>query len=158
MKAEQERFMREAIRIARENVQQGRGGPFGAVVVFERQIVGCGANLVTATNDPTAHAEIVALREACRVRRSFLLEGCQVYCTCEPCPMCLSALYWARISKLFYAADRNDAADAGFLDEFLYQEFAKSIGSRRMASEQMLRAEAQSVLAEWKAKRDKVAY
>jgi len=150
--------MREAIRIARENVQQGRGGPFGAVVAFEGQIVARGTNLVTAMNDPTAHAEIVALREACRARDSFLLEGCEVYCTCEPCPMCLSALYWARISKLFYAADRSDAADAGFLDEFLYQEFGRSLSSRRMASEQMLRPEAQSVLAEWKAKPDKVAY
>ena len=158
MSAADEGFMREAIRLARDNVRQGMGGPFGAVVVFHGEIVAGGANLVTASNDPTAHAEIVAIREACRRRKSFILEECELYSTCEPCPMCLSAIYWARVRRLVYAADRADAASAGFLDEFLYQEFSKPIEQRQIASEQLLREEANQVLEEWKRKPDKVAY
>ena len=158
MKPDAERFMREAIHLARENVRECKGGPFGAVIVRGEQIVGRGVNCVTTSNDPTAHAEVVAIRDACGALNSFRLEDCELYSTCEPCPMCLSAIYWAHIKKIVYAADRQDAARAGFLDEFLYREFAKPMHARSIPSRQLLREEAAEILEDWKRSPDKVAY
>ncbi len=153
-----EEFMREAIRLATESMRQGRGGPFGAVIVRGDDIIACGSNQVPGTNDPTAHAEIVAIREACRRLGRFHLEDCAIYTTCEPCPMCLGAIYWARLQTVVYAATRNAAADAGFIDDFIYREFALPPSQRRIPFQQILRDQALAVLAEWKAKPDKVAY
>jgi guanine deaminase len=151
-------FMRDAIGLARQNVEQGLGGPFGAVVVRGGKIIGRGTNRVTATNDPTAHAEIVAIREACNVTGRWGLADCEIYCSCEPCPMCLAAIYWARIGKLSYAAQREDAADAGFSDECIYRELSLPITERQVTCTQMFREEALEVLRAWKAKPDKVMY
>jgi len=153
-----ERHMREAIRLARENVERGLGGPFGAVVARGAQVIGRGANRVTAGNDPTAHAEILAIREACGALGSWVLEGCEIYCSCEPCPMCLGAIYWARIGKVFYAAERGDAAEAGFSDEWIYHELGRPMAAREVACEQMFRNEALEVMERWKAAPNKVLY
>ena len=115
-------FMKEAIRLATENVRAGRGGPFAAVVVKDGHIIASGTNSVTSTNDPTAHAEVTAIREACRALGTFQLSGCEIYTSCEPCPMCLGAIYWARPDRVFYAATASDAAAAGFDDSFIYEE------------------------------------
>src|SRR5690349_22597911 len=117
-------FMRHAIALALENVRSGSGGPFAALIVREGRIIAEGANCVTRTNDPTAHAEIVAIREACRILADFQLTGCDLYTSCEPCPMCLGAIYWARPSRVFFAATKDDAAEAGFDDAFIYREIA----------------------------------
>jgi tRNA(Arg) A34 adenosine deaminase TadA len=151
-------FMREAIRLSLDTMRQGLGGPFGAVVVKGGRIIGSGGNRVTSANDPTAHAEIVALREACRSLGTFRLEGCELYASCEPCPMCLSAIYWARLDRVFYANTRADAAAAAFDDEFLYREVGLPITSRKLPMKQLLREEALPAFAEWAAKPDKVAY
>jgi tRNA(Arg) A34 adenosine deaminase TadA len=151
-------FMREAIRIAAESMRSGRGGPFGALVVKDQQIVGRGSNQVTSTNDPTAHAETVAIREACQRLGDFRLEGCQLYATCEPCPMCLGAIYWARLGKLFYAATRKEAAEAGFSDDFIYREIGLPPGGRELPSEQWLQPEALALFAEWKLQPNKILY
>ncbi|MBI3880792.1 MAG: nucleoside deaminase [Verrucomicrobia bacterium] len=151
-------FMHEAIRLARENMLAGRGGPFGAVVVKDGKIIGRGWNQVTSTNDPTAHAEVTAIREACGALGDFKLSGCELYTSCEPCPMCLAAIYWARVDKVFYAGTRADAADAGFDDDFLYREIPLPIEARKLPMTPLLRANAQKVFAEWKAKPDKVPY
>src|SRR5689334_14966488 len=119
-----EKFMRRAIELAQQGVDENRGGPFGCVVVKDGEIIGEGFNQVTSTNDPTAHAEVVALREACRTLNSFQLDGCSIYTSCEPCPMCLGAIYWARPIHIFIAGTREDAAAAGFDDDFLYVEIA----------------------------------
>jgi len=151
-------FMQEAIRISIEMMRQGKGGPFGAVIVRDGQIVGRGSNEVTSTNDPTAHAEVVAIRDACRRLGDFRLEGCELYASCEPCPMCLSAIYWARIGRIYYGNTRQDAADAGFDDDFIYQELARPPASRRIPCDQIMREEALAAMREWKAKADKVEY
>lgn len=151
-------FMREAIRLSLEKMREGKGGPFGAVVVKKDQIIGRGWNEVTTAHDPTAHAEILAIREACRNVGTFRLDGCELYASCEPCPMCLSAIYWARIDRLFFAATRRDAAAAGFDDEFLYHEIALPITERRLPTAQVLRDQALTAMAEWQAKADKVPY
>ena len=151
-------FMREAIRISVEKMRTGQGGPFGAVVVRGGEIIGRGWNQVTSTNDPTAHAEIVAIRAACRQLGDFRLEGCELYSSCEPCPMCLSAVYWARIGRLCFAATRLDAAAAGFDDELIYREVALPVEARRLPAEQVLREEALRAFAEWAAKPDKIPY
>ena len=153
-----EAFMREAIRISMEMMRQGKGGPFGAVVVRDGAIVGKGWNQVTSTNDPTAHAEIVAIRDACKALRTFNLDGCELFTSCEPCPMCLGAVYWARLSKLYFGAMRTDAAEAGFIDDLIYQEIALPPFERKLACEQLLRDLAVLAFAEWKAKTDKVPY
>jgi guanine deaminase len=153
-----EEFMREAIRLSVEMMRQGKGGPFGAVVVRDGEVVSRGWNEVTSSNDPTAHAEIVAIRQACRQLGTFQLADCEIYTSCEPCPMCLSAIYWARIRGLFFAADRQDAAAAGFDDEFLYREFPLPIADRRLPSRQMLRETALEAFSEWQAKADKTPY
>jgi len=150
--------MQEAIRLSLEMMRAGKGGPFGAVVVRDGEIVGRGWNQVTSTNDPTAHAEIVAIREACRKAGAFFLEGAELYASCEPCPMCLSATYWARISRVYYAASRKDAAEAGFLDEMIYEELAREAGRRRIPCIGLGREEALSAFREWKQKPDRIPY
>ena len=151
-------FMREAIDLARAGMQGGRGGPFGCVVVKDGEIVGRGNNRVTSTCDPTAHAEVVAIREACAALKTFNLSGATLFTSCEPCPMCLAAIYWARIDVIFYANTRQDAADIGFDDEYLYREVALAIEHRSKTMKPLLRDEANVVFQEWTAKTDKVPY
>lgn len=151
-------FMRRAIELAQENVRAGRGGPFAAVVVRDSQIIATGVNLVTSTNDPTAHAEIVAIREACRVLGTFQLTGCEIYSTGEPCPMCLGAIYWARPARVYYALTRSDAARIGFDDAMIYEEFERPASERRIPLIQIMRDEALPVFEEWQQKPDKVPY
>src|SRR5688500_2924263 len=151
-------FMQEAIRLSIEHMRNGDGGPFGAIVTKDGKIIGRGWNQVTSSNDPTAHAEIVAIREACRNLNTFQLEGCDLYASCEPCPMCLSAIYWARISRLFFAGTRQDAAEAGFDDEMMYREVALPPFDRRLPTTQILRDAVLTVFAEWRAKPDRLPY
>ena len=125
-------FMQEAIRLSIENVTSGKGGPFGAVIVKDGKIIARGANQVTSSNDPTAHAEVVAIRNACKELGSFQLDGCEIYTSCEPCPMCLGAIYWARPNAVFFAADKSDAAAGGFDDDFIYQEINKDLMQRKI--------------------------
>lgn len=153
-----EKFMREAIRLSMEGVKNNMGGPFGAVVVKNGQIIGKGNNQVTSTNDPTAHAEVVAIRDACKNLKSFQLDGCEIYTSCEPCPMCLGAIYWSRPSKIFYACTKKDASDAAFDDSFIYQEMNQPINKRKIPTIQVLRKEALGALRAWKAKEDKISY
>ncbi|HKP70858.1 MAG TPA: nucleoside deaminase [Pyrinomonadaceae bacterium] len=153
-----ERFMRRAIELAQSGVDDGLGGPFGCVVVKDGEIVGEGCNQVTSTNDPTAHAEVVAVREACRNLGSFQLTGCDVYTSCEPCPMCLGAIYWARPSRIFMAGTREDAAAAGFDDDLFYSELEKPNDDRELKMESLLREESQEVFKRWLNKPDKVEY
>ena len=152
-----DQFMRRAIALALENIRAG-GGPFGCVVVKEGRIIAEGANRVTATNDPTAHAEVVAIREACRALKNFQLEGCDLYTTCEPCPMCIGAIYWARLSRVFYAGVAADAADAGFDDAFIYDELKKPHTARRIPMIQILRDESLQIFSAWKAQPNKTPY
>ena len=151
-------FMRRAIALALENVRSGRGGPFGAVVAKDGRIIAEGANCVTATNDPTAHAEIVAIREACRALKNFQLDGCELYTTCEPCPMCLGAIYWARPARVFYAGAAADAAAAGFDDKFIYDELQRPLESRRIPMIQLLRDESLALFSAWKQQPNKTSY
>lgn len=152
-------FMQRAIQLSLENMRKGSGGPFGAVIVKNGKILGEGWNQVTSTNDPSAHAEVVAIREACRNLNHFDLEGeSEIYCSCEPCPMCLSAIYWARIDKIYFANTRQDAANIGFDDEFLYQEIVRPLPDRKVPIRQYCREEAQAVFTEWMQKTDKVLY
>ncbi|RIV25560.1 nucleoside deaminase [Fibrisoma montanum] len=153
-----EDFLREAIRLAREGMHTGQGGPFGSVVVKDGQIVGRGSNQVTSTNDPTAHAEVVAIRDACRNLGTFQLEGCTLYASCEPCPMCLGAIYWARPGRIVYGAFHSDAASAGFDDQFIYEELEKPREQRHIPMTQLLRDEADAVFREWQAKEGRTLY
>jgi tRNA(Arg) A34 adenosine deaminase TadA len=153
-----ELHMREAIRLAEEGMRSGRGGPFGCVVVRRGEIVARGGNQVTSTNDPTAHAEVVAIREACRTLRTFQLADCELYTSCEPCPMCLSAIYWARIPKVFFGNTRSDAAAIGFDDDFIYQQIPLAPEHRAIEMRPLLRDEAQAGFVEWAAKADKIRY
>ena len=153
-----ETFMRRAIELAQKGVDENLGGPFGCVVVKDGQIIGEGSNQVTSTNDPTAHAEIVAVREACRNLDSFQLDGCVIYTSCEPCPMCLGAIYWARPAGIFFAATRDDAAAAGFDDEIFYSELEKPNEQRQLMMKTMLREESQKVFQSWIEKPDKTKY
>ena len=152
------KFMREAIRLSRQTMRGNHGGPFGAVVVRRGKIVGRGWNQVTSTNDPTAHAEVIAIREACRRLKTFQLDDCELYASCEPCPMCLAAGYWARLRKIYYAGTRHDAAAIGFDDDFLYRELARPISRRKIFMKQLLRPEALAVFAEWNTKPNKIRY
>lgn len=151
-------FMREAIQLSFRMMRRGRGGPFGAVIVRRGRIIARGSNQVTSTNDPTAHAEVVAIRNACRRLRRFHLDDCELYASCEPCPMCLAAIYWARIRRIYYANSREDAARIQFDDEFLYAEISKPIARRRLLMKQLLRSEALGAFREWETKTDKVLY
>ena len=152
------KFMREAIRLSIDMMRCGKGGPFGAVVVRGGRIVGRGCNQVTSTNDPTAHAEIVAIRDACKRLRTFQLDDCELYTSCEPCPMCLSAIYWARFRRVFYGNTRKDAARIAFDDDFIYREVALPIRRRRIPMKQLLHAEALKTFVEWQHKTDKIPY
>lgn len=151
-------FLLRAIEIALDNVKSRRGGPFGAVVVRGDRIVAEGVNQVTSSFDPTAHAEIVAIREACRQLGSFELKGCDIYTSCEPCPMCLSAIYWSRANRIVFAADRHDAAAAGFDDEFLYRELRLPFGDRALPIQQLHREEALAVFEAWGEDHGKIRY
>src|SRR3954462_2676689 len=146
------RYMQEAIRISLQMMRRGKGGPFGAVVVRGDKIVGRGGNQVTSTNDPTAHAEIVAIRDACKRLKTFQLDDCELYTSCEPCPMCLSAMYWARLRAVFYGNTRRDAAKIAFDDDFIYREVALPIRKRKLAMTQLLRNEALAAFIEWQQK------
>ena len=151
-------FMRQAIELATESVLSGRGGPFGAVIVRKGEVIATGSNLVTAHNDPTAHAEVVAIRNACTKLGTFILDGCEVYTSCEPCPMCLAAIYWARCSAIFYGSTASDAADAGFDDAFLYEEVQRPHEKRSIPSINLLREQARSSFNAWREYAGRIEY
>ena len=151
-------FMEEAIRLSQQGMESNEGGPFGCVIVKDGRIIGRGYNRVTATMDPTAHAEVVAIRDACKTLNNFQLDGCTLYTSCEPCPMCLGAIYWARPAHVYYACSREDAASAGFDDEFIYEELNQSLEQRRIPMVQLLRDQAKAVFEMWEKKEDKIAY
>ncbi len=151
-------FMLKAIKMAEENFLSGKGGPFGAVIVRDGEIISVAGNCVTSINDPTAHAEVVAIREACKTLETFDLSGCEIYASCEPCPMCLGAILWARIGELYYAADRNDASLAGFDDELFYTELSLSNEQRTLKPTQLLQKEAVKVFDKWNGTTDKIPY
>jgi guanine deaminase len=150
--------MREAIRLSLANIRAGKGGPFATVIVKNGAIIARGTNLVTSTNDPTAHAEIVAIREACNTLGSFQLDDCDVYTSCEPCPMCLGALYWARPKAIYFANTRDDAAKIGFDDRDIYDEFSRTYADRKIPMIPVLREEAKAAFDEWQNKTDKIPY
>lgn len=158
MSTDNSEFMKEAIRLSIANVEEGKGGPFGAVVVKDGKIIARGVNMVTTNNDPTAHAEVVAIREACKILNSFQLDGCEVYTTCEPCPMCLGAIYWARPDKLYYANSKEDAAAIQFDDQFIYEEIAKPFSERKLFTKQILRDEALIAFDKWSKSTTKTEY
>jgi guanine deaminase len=151
-------FLRRAIALAADGVTRNQGGPFGAVIAQNGKVIAEGVNAVTSGLDPTAHAEIVAIRNACRSLNRFELADCELYASCEPCPMCLAAIYWARIKIVYFAGTRQDAARAGFDDEFLYDELKKNPADRRLPIIQMLSDEAGSVFESWIRKPDKIPY
>ena len=146
----EEKFMREAIELSKKCLATGAGGPFGAVIVKDGKVVGRGSNRVTLDNDCTAHAEVTAIREACRNLHTFQLTGCDIYTSCEPCPMCLGAIYWARLETVYFAADRSDASAAGFDDSFIYNEIDLNWSERKVSALQKMRTEAVGVLQQWK--------
>jgi len=151
-------FMREAIRLSIENVESGKGGPFGAVIVKNGVIIAHGTNEVTSSNDPTAHAEVVAIRKACHALGSFQLDGCEIYTSCEPCPMCLGAIYWARPDRMFYANTKKDAGDIQFDDQFIYDELELPMAARKLPTIQLLRDEALKAFELWKNSLNKIPY
>lgn len=151
-------FMRTAIALALQGMRTGQGGPFGAVIVKNGEIIATGCNQVTSTHDPTAHAEVVAIRNACKVLRTWQLNGCELYTSCEPCPMCLGAIYWARPDRVFYASTKADAAAIDFDDQFIYDELAVPMAKRQIPMMQLLRDEALVAFQEWAAKVDRVSY
>lgn len=151
-------FMLRAVELSRNSTDSGKGGPFGCVIVKDGKIVGEGSNQVTSTNDPTAHAEIVAIRNACKNLNSFQLDDCEVYTSCEPCPMCLGAIYWARPEKIYYANTRNDAALIDFDDSLIYDEISVPLEKRKIKMESLGRDEAIKVFELWKSKTNKINY
>ena len=153
-----EYFMEKAVELSLENMRAGKGGPFGAIIVRQGKIVGTGANHVTSENDPTAHAEVVAIRDACKNLGTFQLDDCEIYTSCEPCPMCLAAIYWARPKVIYYANTRKDAADIGFDDDFLYEELKKNLEERSLPIHQLDKSNALKVFDERKRKTDKIEY
>lgn len=155
---EHEKFMRTAIRLSNQNVKKALGGPFGAVIVKDGKIIAKSANKVALTQDPTAHAEVSAIRMACKKIGSFDLSGCVLYASCEPCPMCLGAIYWARIDKIYYANTKADAADIGFDDQFIYDEIALPFKNRRVGLQQLLRNEALEAFKLWNKSEMKTSY
>lgn len=150
--------MREAIKLSIDSMRAGNGGPFGAVIVKDGKVIAKGSNRVTSTNDPTAHAEVVAIREACKVLGNFQLTGCEIYTSCEPCPMCLGAIYWARPDKMYFANTKSDAAAIGFDDQFIYNEIELDVNQRHLPTEQLLNDEAIVAFKEWEQKTDKIDY
>ena len=151
-------YMKRAIELARAGMDNNDGGPFGCVVVKDGKVVGEGNNRVTSTNDPTAHAEVVAIREACKTLDAFQLDGCSIYTSCEPCPMCLGAIYWARPAQVFYACTREDAAAVGFDDDFIYDEISLPNEDRERVMINLLRDEGVALFQAWDAKADKIEY
>jgi tRNA(Arg) A34 adenosine deaminase TadA len=151
-------LMREAIKLADDNLISKKGGPFGAIVVKDGKIVGKGSNSVTSTNDPTAHAEINAIRDACKNLNTFQLDDCEIYTSCEPCPMCLGAIYWARPKKVFFAASKHDASEAGFDDSFIYDEIKLPYEERKIPATQILQDEAKIVFEKWIKLENKIEY
>ncbi len=151
------KFMKRAIELSVESVSNG-GGPFGSVIIKDNKIIAEGSNKVTSNSDPTAHGEIVAIREACKKLNNFNLSECELYSTCEPCPMCLSAIYWARISKIFYANTREDARQIDFDDSLIYKELQKNIDKRKIPMIQIMRSEALEAFELWDKKKDKIKY
>ncbi len=147
-----------AIDLAASNLKSGKGGPFGAVIVKNGEVVGKGSNEVTSTNDPTAHAEVVAIRNACKNLNTYQLEDCEVYASCEPCPMCLGAIYWSRVKKLYFAATREDAANAGFDDSYIYNQVPLKPEKRDIGSVQLMRPQAVKVFEKWIASEQKIPY
>lgn len=158
MNNEHEKFMREAIKMANNGMQQNQGGPFGAVIVRDGEVIGRGCNQVPAAKDPTAHAEVNAIRHACSHLDNYSLKGCVIYTSCEPCPMCLSAIYWARLDAIYYADTRLDAAGGGFDDEFLYREVALPLGQRTIPMCHLPSQEALALFSDWNVKEDRIAY
>lgn len=157
-KEQDQHFIRKAIEIGRQGMQAKLGGPFGALIVKDGEVIGRSSNRVTSTNDPTAHAEVKAIREACQRLGDFSLAGCVLYASCEPCPMCLGAIYWARLDRIVYAASDEDAAKAGFDDQFIYQELERPIKERSLPTDQILKEEGAQLFQEWVAKEDRVEY
>ncbi|MFA6923132.1 MAG: nucleoside deaminase [Bacteroidales bacterium] len=158
MNKSENEFITKAIKLSIENVKKGKGGPFGAIIVKNNKIIARGTNIVTSTNDPTAHAEIIAIRKASKKLNDFNLSGSEIYTSCEPCPMCLAAIYWAGISKIYYAASKEDAANNGFDDNFIYCEMAKTEKDRKLQIHQLSRDEALVAFKEWQNKKDKIMY
>lgn len=152
------KFMAEAIRLSLKMTRRNKGGPFGAIVIRSGKIIARGSNKVISSNDPTAHAEIIAIRDACKKLKSYDLSECELYTSCEPCPMCLGAIYWARLDKIYYANDRHDASKIGFDDDFIYREFKKPLDKRKLKIKQLMRNEALRVFKEWRKKEDKILY
>ena len=152
-----EKYMKLAIQLAVENVENG-GGPFGAVIVKENEIVATGVNRVTPNNDPTAHAEVQAIRAACQKLNTFQLDGCEIYSSCEPCPMCLGAIYWAHLDHLYYGCNQHDADEIGFSDEFIYKELALEPQERKLKTEELLPKEAMAAFDAWRNNTEKVEY
>ncbi|AHB41364.1 Cytidine/deoxycytidylate deaminase family protein [candidate division SR1 bacterium RAAC1_SR1_1] len=151
-------FMREAVALSLKNMESNAGGPFGAVIVKNGEIVGRGRNKVTSTNDPTAHAEMTAIRDACQNLKTFQLDGCELYTSCEPCPMCLGAIYWARFDKVYYGNTKEDAAHINFDDQYIYEELDRPLEKRHLPMQQLLRDEAIKVFQKWAEKQDKILY
>lgn len=158
MTERERQFMEAAIELGRKGMNSNTGGPFGCVIVKDDRIVGRGCNCVASHNDPTAHAEVVAIRDACTYLQSFQLEGCEIYTSCEPCPMCMGAIYWARPSKVYYAATRHDAAAAGFDDSMIYQELTAPIDQRQIEMINLEREKSITLFKEWIDKPDKTDY
>jgi tRNA(Arg) A34 adenosine deaminase TadA len=154
----EEKFMEAAIALADKGIENGEGGPFGCVIVKDDKIIGKGNNKVTSTNDPTAHAEIIAIREACNHLNSFQLEGCEIYTSCEPCPMCLGAIYWARPKVIYYGNTRNDAAKIGFDDSMIYEEISSNLNIRKIPVINICRKRANFSFIAWQQKKDKKVY
>ncbi|HVV05493.1 MAG TPA: nucleoside deaminase [Puia sp.] len=152
------KFLQQAIALAKQGIEAGQGGPFGCIIVKDGQVIGKGANQVTSTNDPTAHAEVVAIRDACRRLGNYQLTDCDVYASCEPCPMCLGALYWARPRRVVYASTRDEAAGAGFDDAFIYHEINVAAGDRKIPFDYQSLEEAAALFGLWKEKGDKRLY
>ena len=154
----EEKFMQEAIALSRNGIMNNEGGPFGCVIVKDDRIIGKGNNRVISDNDPTAHAEVVAIRDACKNLNSFQLEDCEIYTSCEPCPMCLGAIYWARIKMVYYANNRKDAAGIGFDDSMIYDEIGMDLNNRKIPIIGLRKEEALKIFEEWKDKNDKTSY
>ncbi|QQL51473.1 nucleoside deaminase [Mucilaginibacter ginkgonis] len=156
--SEHEKFMQMAIDLSAKNVNEELGGPFGAVIVKDGQVVAASANTVVPTNDPTAHAEVSTIRLACKNLNTFNLEGCVIYTSCEPCPMCLGAIYWARLDKIYYANTKKDAADIGFDDAFIYEELDKPMDKRKLPVIQLMRDQALKAFKLWEVNEEKTHY
>ena len=154
----EQQFMQEAVKTGLEGMRSGKGGPFGCVIAKNDKIIGRGCNNVLQTNDPTAHAEVVAIRDACARLQSFQLEGCEIYTSCEPCPMCMGAIYWARPAKVYYASTKEDASSIGFDDSFIYDELGLPTGQRKIEMQCLRHEEADKMFEEWKTSGNKMLY